>query len=103
VLDGDVLVLEPASLLLGRVQEAGQPLGDVDLARVRARSADPGPPAQLGLQRAPQPVRIAPGLAEQPRDDALGLIKQGEEQMLDVDFGMAEAERLGLRIVQRFL
>ena len=92
-----------ARLLLGGVQEAGQPLGDVDLARVRARSADPGPPAQLGLQRAPQPVRITPGLAEQPRDDALGLIEQGEEQMLDVDFGMAEAERLGLRIMQRFL
>ena len=92
-----------ARLLLGGVQEAGQPLGDVDLARVRAWSADPGPPAQLGLQRAPQPVRITPGLAEQPRDDALGLIQQGEEQMLDVDFGMAEAERLGLRVVQRFL
>ena len=51
----------------------------------------------------PQPVRIRAGLAEQPRDDALGLVEQREEQMLDVYLGMAEAERLGLRVVQRFL
>ncbi len=103
MLDGDVLVPEPACLLLGGVQEAGQPLGDVDLARVRTWSADPGPPAQLGLQGLSQPVRISPGLAEQPGDDALGLIQQRDEQMLDVDLGVAEAERLRLRVVQCFL
>jgi len=44
-----------------------------------------------------------PGLAEQPGDDALGLIQQREEEMLDVDLGVTEAERLRLRVVQRFL
>jgi len=44
VLDRDVVVLEPARLLVGGVEQAGQPLGDVDLPRVHARAADPGAP-----------------------------------------------------------
>ena len=45
----------------------------------------------------------APGLAEQPGNDALGLVKQGEQQMLNVHLGVPEAKRLGLRVVQCFL
>ncbi len=62
-----------------------------------------GPPAQLGLERPAQPVRISAGLGEQPGDDALGLVQQGEQQVLAVHFGVPEAQRLGLRVVQRFL
>ena len=102
VLDRDVLVLEPVRLLLGRVQQAGQPLGDVDLPGARARAGDPGPPAEFGLQRGAQPVRVRAGLAEQPGSDALGLVEQREEQVLGVHLGVPEAERLGLRVVQRF-
>ncbi len=102
MLDRDVLVLEAARLLLGRVQQAGQPLGDADLPRAHARAADPGPPRELGLQGRPQPVRIGAGLAEQPGRDALGLVEQREEQVLAVDLGVPEAERLGLRVVQCF-
>ena len=103
VLDGDVLVLEPARLLLGGVEQAGQPLRDTDLPRVHARAADLGAPRELGLQCLPQPVRIRAGLAEQPGNDALGLVKQSEQQMLNVHLGVPEAERLGLRVVQCFL
>ena len=103
VLDRDVLVLEPACLLLGRVEQPGQPLGDHDLPWVRPRAADPRAPGQLRFQRLAQPVRIRAGLAEQPGGDALGLVEQREQQVLAVYLGMAEAERLGLRVVQRFL
>jgi hypothetical protein len=99
VLDRDVLVLEPVRLLLGRVKQAGQPLRDADLSRAHARAAAPRPPRQLGLHGRPQPVRIAAGLAEQPGDDTLGLVEQGEQQVLAVDLGVPEAERLGLRVV----
>ena len=102
VLDRDVLVLEPVRFLLGRVKQAGQPLRDADLSRAHARAADPRPPRELGLQRRPQPVRIGAGLAQQPGDDALGLVEQGEQQVLAVDLGVPEAERLGLRVVERF-
>ena len=58
---------------------------------------------ELGLQCLPQPVRIRAGLAEQPGNDALGLVKQREQQMLNVHLGVPEAKRLGLRVVQCFL
>ena len=102
MLDRDVLVLEPVRLLLGRVEQAGQPLRDVDLSRAHARAADPGAPRELGLQRRSQPVRIGAGLAQQPGSDALGLVEQRQQQVLAVDLGVPEAERLGLRVVQRF-
>src|SRR6185312_16622504 len=64
---------------------------------------DPGTPGQLAFQRLAQPVRIRARLAEQPGGDALSLIEQREKQVLAVYLGVAEAQRLGLRVVQRFL
>ena len=102
VLDRDVLVLEPVRLLLGRIQQAAQPLGDVHLPGARAGAGDPGPPAEFGLHRGVQPVRVRAGLAEQPGGDALGLVEQREEQVLGVHLGVTEAEGLGLGVVQCF-
>ena len=68
-----------------------------------ARAADPRAAGQLGLQVGPQPVRVGARLAEQPGRDAIGLVEQGEQQVLAVDLGVPEAQRLGLRVVQRFL
>jgi hypothetical protein len=87
---------------LGRVEQAGQPLRNADLSRAHARAADPGAPRELGLQRRSQPVRIGAGLAQQPGSDALGLVEQRQQQVLAVDLGVPEAERLGLRVVERF-
>ena len=49
MLHGDVLVLEPVRLLVGRIEQAGQPLRDLDLARRDTRAADLGAPRELGL------------------------------------------------------
>ena len=40
----DILVLKPARLLFGRIEQAGQPLRDTNLPGVHARAADPGAP-----------------------------------------------------------
>ena len=45
----------------------------------------------------------APACLQQPRHQALGLVEQREQQVLAVDLGVAEAQRLGLRVVQRLL
>ena len=44
----------------------------------------------------------APAWLEQPGSDALGLVEQRQQQVLAVDLGVPEAERLGLRVVERF-
>ena len=103
VLDRDVLVLEPRRLLLGGVEQAGQPLGDDDLPGFAPGPLTLGRLASSASSAFRSRSGSAPGLAEQPRNDALGLIEQGEQQMLTVDLGVAEAERLGLRVVQCFL
>ena len=103
VLDRDVLVLEPARLLFGRVQQAVQPLRDPDLPRVHARAGDPGTPGELRFQRRAQPVGVRAGLGEQPGSDPLRLVEQRQQQVLAVHLGMPETERLRLRVVQRLL
>ena len=103
VLHGDVLVLEPVRLLVGRIEQTGQPLRDVDLPRGDARAGDLGASGELGLERRPQLVRIGAGLGQQAGDDAVLLVEQGQQQVLAVHFAVPEAERPGLRLVQCFL
>ena len=103
VLDRDVVVLEPLGLLLGRIEQPGQPLGHRHLARCHARAADPRPPRELGLQVRPQTAGVAARGLQQPRRQPLGLIEQRQQQVLAVNLGVPEAQRPGLRVVQRFL
>ena len=101
--DGHIIVLEPAGLAFRALQQAGQPLGDGDLTGGHARAADPRAAGKLRLQLGPQPISIDIRLREQPGAQAVGLIEQGQQQMLPVHLGVPEAERLGLRVVQPFL
>ena len=73
VLDRDVLVLEPAGLAVGRVEQPREPLGDVHLPGRHAGPADPRAAAELGLQVLAEPVRIGSRPGEQRRDQALRL------------------------------
>ena len=73
VLDRDVLVLEPAGLAVGRVEQPREPLGDVHLPGRHAGPADPRAAAELGLQVLAEPVRIGSRPGEQWRDQALRL------------------------------
>src|ERR1700735_2545288 len=103
MLDRDVVVLEPARFLPGRIQHAGQPLRDTDLAGIHARTRDPGASGELGLQCGPEPVRVSSSLDEQPGSDAFWLVEEREEQVLAVYLGVPETECLCLCVVQCFL
>jgi len=103
VLDRDVLVLEPGGLPLGRVEQPGEPLGDEHLAGRGARPGRAGPARQLGLEPGAQRVGVGAEPLEQAGHEPFGLVQQGEQQVLAVDLGMAEPQRLGLRVVQRLL
>jgi hypothetical protein len=103
VLDGDVFVLQALRLVLGAQEDLLQPVRDVDLAGFHARARDAGPAGQLALDLGHQRGgrHVHPG--EQARDEPLGLLEQGEQQVLAVRLLMAEAERLGLGALQRLL
>jgi hypothetical protein len=103
VLDRDVLVLEPLGLPFGGVQQARQPLGHEHLPGGRSGAADPRPAAQLGFHLGTQRVGIGTGRGQQAGYQSLGLVEQRQQQVLAVDLGVPEAERLGLGVVQRFL
>ena len=97
MLDRDVLVLEPAGLVLGGDEEALEALGDVDLVGLHPRAGHPRPLLQLALQLGGERLHRHVHAGEQPRNQPFGLFEQGGEQVLAVDLLMAEAERLGLR------
>ena len=103
VLDRHVLVLQPLGLALGGVEQAAEPLGEEHLTRRRARPGHAGTPRQLAFQVRPQAVGVGPGLCHQTRHEPVGLVEEGEEEVLAVDLGVAEAQRLGLGVVQRLL
>ena len=103
VLHGDVVVLEPLRLALGRVEQAGQPLGHEHLARGCAGAGDAGPPTEVGLDVGPQPVGIGARLAQQPGHEPVGLLEQGQQQVLAVHLGVAGPDGDGLRLLQRLL
>ena len=64
---------------------------------------DAGPAAELGLHVLAQPVRVGAACASSRGDQALALVQQRQQQVLAVDLGVAETERLGLRVVQCLL
>ena len=70
--------------------------------------ATPGPLTRgrrrkLGLQVGSQPAGVHARLPEQPGRQSVGLVEQGKQQVLAVHLGVPETQRLGLRVVQRFL
>ena len=102
VLDGDVLVLQARGLLLGVLEQQREPARDAHVtARARPRHARPRLERlrDVGADR----VDVDVGALEQARDQAVGLVEQREQQVLDVDLGVAEAHRLGLRVVDGLL
>ena len=103
VLDRDVLVLEPAGLPLGGVEQAAEPLGHEHLAGRGPWAGHLGPAPELGLQVGAERARVGAGLLEQPWRQPVGLVDQGEQQVLAVDLGVAEPQRLGLGVLQRLL
>ncbi len=103
VLDRDVLVLEPLRLVLGVGQDLLQPLGDVDLARLGTGTADRRASLELLLEAGGQRGGVHVHAREQAGDQPLGLLEQGEQQVLGGDLLMAVAQRLGLRRLERLL
>jgi hypothetical protein len=90
VLDGDVLVGEPPGLLLGLVEERGQPRRDHDLALRGAACARRARDAlQLGLDVGGQPVHVGAHRVEQSRHEPVGLLEQREQQVQRVDLDVA--------------
>ena len=76
VLDRDVVVLQPASLLLGVVEQPRQLLRDGYLTGCDARPAHPRAPLKLDFQFLAQLAGIGADLAHQARHDAFGLVEQ---------------------------
>jgi hypothetical protein len=103
VLDRDVVVLQPLGLAFGRVEQPGQPLGHEHLARRGARPGHPGPAGQVVLDGLPQSVGVGARLPEQPGHEAVGLVEEGQQQVLAVHLGLPEPQRDRLRRVDRLL
>jgi hypothetical protein len=102
VLDRDVLVLEAPHLRLGVLQHLRERAGHPHLA------ARPGPAHARPGGEAALDVRLEGGRGdarplEQPRHETVGLRQERQQEVLDVDLGVAVAERPGLRVVQCLL
>ena len=98
VLDAEVVVLHRDASLFGGGQGAGQFGGDRHLA---AAPRDRGALGQLALQFFGDHVGGAVELVEQPRDQAVGLVNEGEQQVLGVHGLVAELGGHGLGALQR--
>ena len=85
VFGGDELVLHGVGFALGGLQHADQ-----FAVGLRGRTAaDLGQPLQLGTDDAFQLRAIGADLFQQRRDDAVGLVQQGFQQMERLDLRMA--------------
>ena len=103
MLNRHVLVLQPSSFLLGGVKQLPERSCDTELAAGGSRPADSRPAFERTLDRRPQGTGIDIGSRQQTRHEPLGLLEQRQQQVGGVDFGVAVAQRLGLRVVQRLL
>jgi hypothetical protein len=101
VLDRDVLVLQPLRLILGVVQQQRQVASDPGVAGARAR--DLRTSLELVLGRSPQRADRYRHALKEPRNQSVGLLQQRQQQVFDTDLLMPVAQRLRLRVVQRFL
>ncbi len=103
VLDRDVLVLQALRLALRAVQQVAQPAGDVDLAGRRAGTGHARTALEVLVERGDQGPGVDVRALEQAAHQPFGLLEQREQQVLDVDLGVAVAKGLRLCVVQGFL
>src|SRR5581483_166035 len=103
VLDAQILVLERPHLVLGLREELREPLGDVGLARTRRGSGDLRLPRELALEGVVHGAGSDPGRFEEARREALGLLEEREEEVLDVDALMAAARCQPARVLESLL
>ena len=95
--------MQAVRLRLGLVEQSGEPLGHEDLSWRRARAGDARSATQLRFEVAPHGARIGTGPFEQSGYEPLGLVEERQQQVLAVDLGVAESQRLGLGVVQGLL
>ncbi|CAM5676624.1 hypothetical protein SGRIM119S_02326 [Streptomyces griseorubiginosus] len=103
VLHGHVLVLEAFGLPLGGVEQAGQALGDEDLAGGRAGTGDFRAAGEVPLHGRAQLLRPGAGLLQQAGDQTVLLIEKREQQVLPVDLGLPQADGHALGLLEGFL
>lgn len=103
VLHGHVLVLEAFGLPFGGVEQAGQTLGDEDLAGGCAGAGDLRAAGEFLAHGRAQFVRLGTGLLRQTRDQAVLLIEECEQQVFPVDLGLPHADGRGLGFLEGFL
>ncbi len=98
VLYRHVLVLEAGRLVLGLDQDLAEPLGDHDLAGLCTRSRHPGFALEFLDDFCGKAGQRHVHLGEQPGHEAVGLLHEGQQQVLHVDLGVTEAHRGVLRV-----
>ena len=103
VLDRDVIVLELARFLLGAREHPAEPLRGVHLARIGSAAGDVRNLGQLVGQLAPHAGAVHAAQLKHGRYEALVVLEQRGEQMLDVDGLIVSAQRRILRAPQRLL
>ena len=103
MLDRDVLVFESLRLVFSLHQGPAESLSDVDLAGLCAGAAHARAPGELVLDRLTEGIDHHLHLAEEPRHQASLLPAKREQEVLVINFLMAEADRGALRLVRRIL
>ena len=98
MLDGDVLVLEALGLVLGLAEQPVEPAADVPTAGGRF-----GETIELLLDPASQPADVDIRLAENGNRQALVVVQEGKQQVLDVDLRVSRAAGVRLGCRQRLL
>ncbi len=99
MLGADELVLQPLGFGLGGLRDLSEARGER-----RLRSAVGGGLfRQLGAQLVGHRLRLDAHLAQQRRDDAVGLFDERQQQMLGVDLGVVALLGEPLRREDRFL
>ena len=103
VLDRDVLVAQAAGLLQRAVEQLVEAARDVHLPRRRARAGHARPALEVALERLAHGLVVHLGPREQARDQAVALVEEGQQQVLDVGLGVAEPQGLRLRLLDGLL
>jgi hypothetical protein len=87
VLGGDVLVAEPAGLVVGAVERVDRAL--VERRGLRRVAADRGQRVELLVRAPPHGLRVGVRAPQDGHDDAAFLLEQAGEQVKRVDLGVA--------------
>ena len=102
MLDAHVFVLEVVGLVLGPLEERGEARGDRHLSE-GPRTGHLGEPIDFRLELPGEALRVRSELLENGGDDALFLLEQGGEEVLDVDLLVVTLVGLSLGRMKRFL